>query len=334
MQQQRPVRVLVAGLENRDNQFTRRLAKEYGCEVFWTSVDERRYEREVDIGIVVRAQINSKKFQEIKDLFKQNKRPLLVARDNFSDIKNAFDDFLYRRGLHLNAKQMPLPKPGHQKQPFNSSFSSLKELKPNDEKPIDVAPVPKAQNKLRDILKVVKECADARMSAHDTVVMLGEFKKSSGNSYDEQDVYNFRSRLRKEGALDETPIIAEEIKPPPPPPKIEAKPAQLELKPEPPPPAPAPIGFDPLSLIGEVLKSEQLPQEEKLKLIQKIQAGDVKAAIYTQCDLHDDGKTMRVRKINFADLNDITEVWLRGAEAALVLENLAAINNFVTKGSL
>lgn len=341
-------RVLVAGLRNRENQITRALEKQYQCEVFWTDVESRTFESNVDLAIIVRSQINNQKMNMIKDLFKEKGKPCLITAQGFSEIKEQFENFLFERGK--KAAQPEKPRSVYQiRKPFNPAIplQALQSTPPVKSQPVvavheTTIEIPERnmhpKETLEKIKKIVTECQQAEMSAGDTLEMLESegLRKASGEPYDKQDIYTFRFEMKKQGYT---------MKPTPPPPKAATP---VKVAPVAPTPAPKVVAapattiqtvaqkIEPMTLIAEVLKSTEMSQLEKLSLIADIQVGKVTTfnTVSKEIVTVEGVKELRISKFDIRkSRKDAVEVYLGKEHCELVLLNLDALANFAMKGT-
>ena len=355
-------RVLVAGLFREDNQFTRTLKKNYGCDVVWTNLDHPTFPTDAEVVVIVTSHINTAKILKIKEAYKELKTPILVAAQGFSDIKETFENYLFERTK--NQKVVEVKKPQvFSRRPFNAALplEDIKvQLKAAEEKKsptldahTSTGEIPETKRAVHDketlakIFKVIEDCQTANMSAKDTIELLEAdgLKKASGESYDLQDIYSMRLRIKQMKESQPQKVPAPQPKPAPAPVKP-APPVMAQPTPTPTPATTVPgtgltvaQKIEPMILIGEVLKSIELPQEEKLRLIGKIQAGEITTFETIVTDVVDNPehreKELRISKIDIRkSRKNALEVYLNKEHCELVMLNLNAVHEFATKGVL
>lgn len=318
------MRVLVAGLKFEDNQFTRALRKQYGVDPMWTDPDSRSFPKNADLVIAVTAQLARSKLQAVREAYEG--KPVFIANQGFSEIKEQFDNFLYEKGKAEEASAMRnrpqlefRPRQFPRKDPFNPAFQALQvETKPAvviqkpdvvvDESNANLKNPPEVMEK---VYAVVSDCVKANMSARDTVEMLAAegLAKRTGEKYVEADVYNMRVMVRRrEAAMLQVPT-----------------PVKVPDLPKPPQATTTSGKTDAMKLIGLVLSSS-LDQPGKLDLIAKIQAGEIQSEEVTAISM---GEKLTLSSFNLLNPTKKIEIALTKEQADLVMKNLGSLNSFL-----
>lgn len=84
--------ILIAGLNQEDNQISRKLKKTYNCKISHTTGDHGAFPTNADAVIVVKAQISHGKYDAVVQSYKGKK--IFVTRDGFTRIQEEFHAFM------------------------------------------------------------------------------------------------------------------------------------------------------------------------------------------------------------------------------------------------
>jgi hypothetical protein len=336
------MKVLVAGLTNPENQFVRGLRK-LGCDPVHTNADPGNFPRDADAVIIVLAQLNKNKMFKIKEVY--DGRPIIVARDSFSEISNQFQEimFNYRKPKII----APPPKPRFEPKPkFQNSLGAAfakaepkvetQSTEPKKLPEKEMAPPTNQTGRIihdretvQKIYRLVHECKESGLNVRETVEMLTAegYRKANGKAYDDQAVYAMISNIKLgKYKLDlSMPLPAPRPTVTPPPPQqlslvSEPIPELPRSTAQPVPPTPAPIrpapvaqqpaapqdGLTQLQLIDQVMKIEMDPRD-KLDLISKIQAGKVKQIERTEIAVMELGKQPHLHILKSSILRPASE---------------------------
>jgi len=225
--------VLVAGFDSAENPISRTLRKQYGINPDWLEPGKSIRPHLYEIAIIGKSFINTSRYREVQDAFKEQKKPVFITNSGFSEIKQSLEDHLFERGkkqfgtknvvpvasggrpfnspLFVTTTQVRRPAPALAAPAAPTSPPTVIHTKPTlvttpaqtaAYTPIlDENNIPKhTPERLEKIYKIVYECTKAGMGGLETVEMLTleGYKKASGVEYIPQDVYSMRLSLKNQ----------------------------------------------------------------------------------------------------------------------------------------
>jgi hypothetical protein len=316
MSEQR-IRVLIAGVAYKPNQFTRAVER-YGCEAVHISGDtDANFPRFCDAAICVSSYMSHQHYWQVKQSYKEAGKPVWLTGVGFSQIQEHFEKFLKdKRGYVMPPEKMVV---GQLKVPAAWLPDKEKEIKTVEQvRDNNRGKLYDRETRLK-IYSIIQKGATSGRTLREIANDLNNagLRKVTGGEWLFQDVTNMKRTMlgkNKKGYDKENPA------PPMGRPKAIAAAATVT-----PPEKPK---IDGMSLIQQISICKTLEPAQKIELIQRVSLGEIDEPEYTEKEIIDGSLYIEQVSILRAK-NENPHLHLTKEQAELILNNLAVINNFV-----
>jgi hypothetical protein len=263
------MRILLAGMENTDNQFGRSIAR-LGCEVIHTSGDPGPFPTNCDAAVIAKCQISHKKFEQVKDTYKAMKKPFFIASIGFTQIRDEFEAYV--------AKNKPAPvvvakAPEVVRRNTFVNTPTLVRVQAPPPKPAEAQRKRLTSEVTDKIRQIISDC---HLRGEGNPVMVAEIakaglKKASGEPVDAGYVSQYKFWMIKEGIIPKRDEVKSEA--------LSTSPAKVDElvdKRVPEEEVDDAAAGRQLALLGKVFASNLAP-DRILRLAKRIQAGEILA---------------------------------------------------------
>jgi hypothetical protein len=302
------LKVLVSGMDLFPNQLTRAV-EGYGCKVYHVNGDPgKNFPRFCDIAIIGTKVSSHQKVWDVKDAYKEQKKPVLVTNTGFSEIRERFEELLVKRGIRLPQKS------------FNNTiaipenWSAPKVVEPKVEnKPIQM-PTPKPEKKPMSVVDRIVHLKTAGKTYLEIATILnaeGYRRPRNNDKYADTDVSCVMQRVR--GSKASKAKLTRQSP---------AKDNAITNTPK------SEVAVPITDLIQVVIASTEHDESSKLKLISRITKGEIKAPVFTDEVVVDDSIHLELTDIAKKPSSNV-QVQLTKDQAALVLRCLGGVMKFL-----